>query len=297
VLFVADPDLYLERTRRMTVAAPEAIDLPPDRAEPVAMYFDADRIVTPDGNPVYTAAMLADLLSSMPEHGQLVPGWVCPSPDLPEHQRLCLEGNRRLAVCRLLGLPFWAFDLGRFVPEEERIKLVFHHHQSRRVMSRDEIAERASRYIEITGCTAAEAAKHLNISGTALSRAFGEQRIPPELKARAEQLGPTIRTLLAATPEESMAQVLEYAETVGVNGRKPTRDQVSLFIRSLKKSGKPKSRRPRALTLRMGGREVTISVTDKDSAGAVAEDLKAMAAKLGKLTDVPPDAWPFLFQS
>jgi hypothetical protein len=280
----------------MTVAASKDIDPPTERAEPVAKYFDADRIVTPEDNPVYSAAMLSDLLASMPEHGQLVPGWVCPSPELAEHQRLCLEGNRRLAVCRLIGLPFWAFDLGRFVPEDERIKLVFHHHQSRRVMGRDEIAERAARYMEITRCTAAEAAKHLNISGAALSRAFGEQRIPPELKGRAEQLGPTIRTLLAASPAESMAQVLEYAETAGPGGRKPTRDQVSLFIRGLKKTGKPKSRRPKTLTLRQSGREVTLSVTDKESAGAVAEDLKAIAAKLGKLADVPPDAWPFLFQ-
>ena len=70
--------------------------------------------------------MLADLLPSLQEHAQFVPGWVCPSPDLPEEKRLCLEGNRRLAVARLLGLHFWAFDLGRFVPEEERIQLTFH---------------------------------------------------------------------------------------------------------------------------------------------------------------------------
>jgi hypothetical protein len=269
---------------------------PLDRPEPVPKFFDAQLIVTPDDNPVYTPAMLADLLASMREHGQLVPGWVCPSPELPEDKRLCLEGNRRLAVARLLGLPFWAFDLGRFAPEDERIKLSFQHHQSRRVMSREEIAQRAARYIELTQCTAAEAAKHLNTSGPTLCRAFGEQRILAELKARADLLGLSIRSVIASAPAECMAQALEFAEKPGPGGRKPTRDQVSLFVRELKKGGKPKGRSARKLTLRQGGREVTLAVSDKDSAITVAEDLKSIAAKLVKHAEVPPDGWPFLFQ-
>ena len=55
------------------------------------------------------------------------------------------EGNGRLAVCRRLGVRFWAFDLGRSVPEEERIRLMFHHHGTRRSLGREEIAERAAR--------------------------------------------------------------------------------------------------------------------------------------------------------
>ena len=145
----------------MSITTLNAVNPPPGRAELLPKFFNPELIVTPDDNPVYTPAMLADLVESMREHGQLVPGFVCPSPDLPEGKLLCLEGNRRLAVARLLGLAFWAFDLGRFVPEEERIELTFQHNLSRRVMSREEIAERAARYIEITHCTAAEAARLL----------------------------------------------------------------------------------------------------------------------------------------
>jgi len=280
----------------MSAAIAKAVSRPPEPVELTPQYFDTELIVTPDDNPVYSPAMLADLLPGMQEHGQLVPGWVGPSPDLPEHQRICHEGNRRLAVARLLGLRFWAFDLGRFVPEPERIELTFQHNHSRRVMSREEIAQRAGRYIELTGCTAAEAAKHLNISGATLSRAFGEQRILPELKARTEQLGATIRSVIASAPAEYMAQAVEFAETSGQHGRKPSRDQVSLFIRQLKKSGEPKGRKAKPVTLRLNGRTVTVTVSDKDSASIVAEDLKAIAAKLGKHADVPPDGWPFLFQ-
>jgi ParB-like chromosome segregation protein Spo0J len=280
----------------MTVATVNTVIPPPGRVELVPQYFDPKLLVTPEGNPVYTPAMLADLLESMREHRQLVPGWVCPSPDLQADQRLCLEGNRRLAVARLLGLPFWAFDLGRFVLEKERIMLTFQHNHSRRVMTRDEIAERAARFIELTHCTAAEAAKLLNVSGPTLSRAFGERRLPPELRPRADRLGLSIRSLIAALPVTLMAQAIEFAETPGPDGRKPTRDQVAAFNHRLKKNGRPKASRARAITLKLNGRAVTFAVGDKDSAASVAEDLKAIVAKLGKHADVKPDGWPFLFQ-
>ena len=269
---------------------------PPDRVELVPQYFHTELIVTPEGNPVYTPAMLADLLPSVQKHGQLAPGWVCPSPELAENQRLCVEGNRRLAVARLLGMQFWAFDLLRFAPRTRADRADVHHHQSRRVMSREEVAERAARYMELTGCTAAEAAKLLDVSGPELSRAFGERRIPPELKSRADLLGLSIRSLIAAAPQACMAQALEFAETPDASGKKRTRDQVAEFIRQLKQNGKPKSRKTKTVPLRINGRLVTVTLDDRDSAISVAEDLKAIVARLGKHADVRPDGWPFLFQ-
>jgi hypothetical protein len=267
------------------------------RTELVPRYYDTELIVTPDDNPDYTPAMLDDLAPSMQELGQLVPGWLCPSPDLPsEDHRLCLEGNRRLAVARMLGRPFWAFDAGRFVPEAERIKLTFQHNHSRRVMSREEIADKAARYIELTQCPAAEAARLLNISGATLSRAFGERRILPELRERADRLGLSIRSLIAAAPAACMARALDFAETPAPDGKKRTRDQVAEHIRRLKKSGRPKGRKARTVMLRLNGRVVTLTVDDRDSASSVAEDLKAIAARLGKHAEVPPDGWTFLFQ-
>jgi phage tail sheath gpL-like len=63
----------------------------------------------------------------------------------------------------------------------------------------------------------------------------------------------------------------------------------------LKQNGKP-ARKPRVVTLRHGGRVMTVAVSEKDSAASVADDLKAVAAKLGKHADVPPEGWTFLFQ-
>lgn len=281
----------------MSFATLNASERPPEQTELVLpQHFDVNLIVTPDDNPVHSPAMLADLLESIREHGQLVPGWVCPSPDLPPEMRLCVEGNGRLAVCRQLGLPFRAFDLGRPVPEEERIKLTFQHNRIRRLMSRDEIAEKAARYIELTSCTHGEAARHLKVSPPTLSRAFGERRILPELKPRADRLGLSIRSLVAAAPLPVMAKALDFAEAPGPDGKTPTRDQVYLFIRQLKENGKPKGRTAKSITLRINGRAVTLAVGDKDSALTVADDLKAIASKLGKHNTVPPGGWPFLFQ-
>jgi hypothetical protein len=286
----------------MSVATLKAAPPPPDllsagRLELVPQYFDTELIVTPDDNPPLSPAMLAELEPSMREHGQLMPGWVCTSPDLPsEDHRLCLEGNGRLAVNRRLGRPFWAFDLRRFVPEAERIKLTFQHNHSRRVMSREEIAEKAARYIELTQCPAAEAAKLLNVSPATLSRAFGEKRIPPELRERADVLGLSIRSLIASAPAACMARTVAFAETPGTDGKRPTRDEVSLFIRQLKKSGQLKGRKAKTITLRLNGRVLTLTVDDRDSATSMAEDLKAIAARLGKHAEVAIDGLPFLFQ-
>jgi hypothetical protein len=282
----------------MAVTVPKTIDLPPEEAELVPVYFDTDLIVTPEGNPPHSPAMLDDLEASMRELGQLVPGWVCQSPDLPtERHRFCSEGVGRLIVCRRLGLKFWAFDLKRPVPEEERIRRMFHHHGIRRRWGREEIAEQGARYIELTGCTDAQAAKALRCSPPTLSRAFGEKRIPPELKPKAELLGLSIRSLIAAAPLELMPQLVDFALTLRPDGKKPTRDQVTLFIKQLKKqSGNRKGRKPRAITLRLNGRTLTLTVDDRDTATSLSEDLKAIAAKLTKHAEVAIGGLPFLFQ-
>lgn len=279
----------------MSVATPKAASLP-ERAELVPLHFEPGVIVTPDDNPPCNPAIVARLTDSLREHGQQVPGWVCPSPGLAADQRLCLEGNHRLAACRQLGIRFWAFDLGRDVPEAERIRLTFQHNHSRRVMGRDEIAERAARFMELTGCPAFEAARMLGISGPTLSRAFGEKRIPPELKPRCDRLNLSIRSLIAAAPASAMERGVDFAETPGPDGRPKTRDQVAAYIRQLKRAGKSGGRKPKPVTLRMGGRAVTLTVAEDDTAASVAEELKAIASRLGKLDAVRPEGWPFHFQ-
>jgi hypothetical protein len=281
-----------------TATVPKTIELPPEGAELV--YLDPELVVIPDDNPPHSPATLADLETSMRALGQLDPGWVCPAPDLatPRH-RLCFEGCGRLIVCRRIGIPFRAFDLGRYADEPERIRRMFAHHGTRRRWNREVIAAKGARFIELTGATAAVAARELGCSEATLSRAFGDRRIPLELKPKAELLGPSIRSLVAALPSELMPQVVEFALAPREDGNKrPTRDQVAAYIQQLRKqaNGQAKGRKARTVTLRMNGRVITLAVGEKDSASTVAEDLKALAAGLVKHAGVEPAGWPFLFQ-
>jgi hypothetical protein len=281
-----------------TATVPKTIDPPPEGAELV--YLDPELVVIPPDNPPHSPGMLDDLEASIRELGQLVPGWVCPAPDLPTpRHRLCFEGCGRAEVCRRIGRPFWTFDLGRYADAPERIKRMFHHHGTRRRWGREEIGAKGGQFIELTGCTAAEAARELGCSEATLSRAFGEKRIPPDLRPRAELLGLSIRSLVAAAPPELMPQVVEFALTPRGDGNKrPTRDQVAAFIQQLRKqaNGQARGRKARTVTLRMNGRVVALAVSERDSAGTVAEDLKALAAGLVKHAGVEPAGWPFLFQ-
>jgi hypothetical protein len=281
----------------MTATVPKTIELPPEGAVLVPVLIDPELVVLPDDQTVPTAP--ADLLESVRVDGQRIPGWICPSPDLPEPKRLLIEGRHRWVVAKILGRPFLAFDHGRFVPEEERIRQIFSDNYLRRRMSREEIAERAARWLEITGATQGEAAKVLGVSGPSLSRAFGDRRIPDFLKPKADLLGLSIRSLVAAAPAALMSQAVEFALAPRADGKKPTRDQVSAFIQQLKKqgSGQANGRKPKAIPLRINGRAVTVAVdTQRDNASTVAEDLKAIVVRLGKHADVAPDGWPFLFQ-
>lgn len=281
----------------MSVATLQQAQPPPASEERRLVEFDPDQVVLPAGESPPTPAMLVGLLPSIREHGQLVPGFVCRSPDLPPDRRLCVEGRHRLEVARLLGKPFLAFDLERAVGEEERIRLAFVHNHARRVMPPAEMAEKAARYMELTGHTAAEAAKFLHVSHPTLSRAFGERRIPPELRGRAETLAMSVRSLVAAVPAGLMARAVDFAATPGPGGRLPTRDQVALFIGQLKLAGGPKQpRKPRPVTLRVEGRAVTIAVADGDNAASISKDLNAVLARLAKLGDVPPEGWHYHFK-
>lgn len=267
-----------------------------EKAELVPEMFETRRLVLSPDNPPPSPARLAQLEPEIQKHGQRVPGFVFPSPELDEEQRVVLEGAHRMLICQRLGRPFWAFDLGRYVPEEEQIELTFQHNHLRRVMSLDEIVQRAARYMELTRCTAGEAAKSLGISPAKLSRAFGDKRIPAHLRERAEQLGISIRSLIAAAPIDHMTQAVEYAESLGPDGKRRTRDQVAEFIRHLKKGGLIRGPKPKAVHLLVNGRTVTLTVASGDSVATVAEDLKAVISRLSKHDTVPPEGWGFLFQ-
>lgn len=277
------------------VVANDERDRRPALADLKPAYFDPDCIVCPPDNAEEISAVVEALDASWEKFGQLMPAFVCTMPELLPHQRWLLDGRHRLAVARRRREKLWAFDLGRPMSEIERIEFICHNHLCRRVMSREEIAERAAQYMDLRKCTAGEAARFLNISGSTLSRIFGFRRIPPELQVKTELLVESVRGVIAATPSAHMARVVEFATTPGPDGKLPTRDAVAAFVKSLKAGDKPAAK-VKSVALHCGNRVVTIQVTATDNTATVSKDLQAIVARLGKHAEVPPNGWPFLFQ-
>lgn len=287
----------LDRRDTVNAATLRGGETPHATSEPTPRFFPLEDVVPLPGNPEYSPAMVADLVESLRQHGQRVPAFVAPSPELPEGKFYLIDGNRRRAALAIAGLPrLWAFNLGRDIAEADRIRLLFEFNHTRRVMRLDEVAEQAARFQELTSCTAAEAATHLNISPAKLSRAYGERRIPPELRERADRLFPSIRWIIASLRPELMAEAIAFAETPGEDGRKRTRDEVSSFVQGLKLRGRGKALKPKTLTLRLSNRTLTFTLAAGDTAQSVSDDLKAVIATLGKHAHVSPDGWPFLFR-
>ncbi len=220
------------------------------------------------------------------------------SDDLPVCRLTIVKSSREFTGWRwprFSGLPLLAFDLDREHSRAEMIMLTMQFNHARRVMSREEVALLGSEFMEETGCTAAQASERLHVSAATMSRALGDRRIPAELKPQTDQLPPSTRSLIAAVPPALMGRAVDFALTAGAEGKRPTRDAVALFIRQLKRDGKQPGK-PKPIPLRINGRLVTLSIVKGDNAASVAEDLKAIATRLGKHAEVLPDGWPFLFQ-
>jgi ParB-like chromosome segregation protein Spo0J len=297
-LSFVDPASFPVKTEgvSMTVDTLPPANKPSERTKPLAVNFDTKLIVVPPGYPEPKRAVMDALLPSIRVHGQMVPGFVGRSSSLPDNQRVLIEGIHRFEADKILGLPFYAFDLDREYSHAERITLTMQLNHVRRIMSREEIASLASIFMEETGCTAAQASGRLLVSPATLSRAFGDARIPEEWKQAAGQLAPTIRSLIAAVPPSLMGRAVDFALTE-VDGKRPTRDAVGLFIRQLRKDGQGKVGKAKVIALRINGRLVTVKLAEGDAAASVVKDLQAIATRLSskELANVSPDGWPFLF--
>jgi hypothetical protein len=146
-------------------------------------------------------------------------------------------------------------------------------------------------------CTQEEAAQELTLSAATVSRALGvKRRIPPELKAMAEAVRPSIASMIAGLPTaDAMRQAFTHATTPSRNGKLPTRDQMALYLEQFKKK-KPREARVRTLKGVVEGRQVEFALAPDDSTDAVIKFLQSLATKLGKYRDLPPDSLGFLFK-
>jgi ParB/RepB/Spo0J family partition protein len=237
---------------------------------------------------------IKNLVEAIRNHGQLVPGLVCPHPDAT-NAYLILDGIGRWYACGQIGIAFRAMLLPGVVSEAERIKLRLLHNVIRRSMSPQEISDDAIRFMQLRGMTQQEAAAELSISPATLSRALTTtRRVPEELKHLVDQVRPSIAAMIASLPGiDAMRDAFTFATTAGPEGP-PTRERVARYIERFKDT-KPRGQKAKTIRGEVEGRRIQISVEDGDTGEDLSEFFSVLKEKLKKYKESPAESLGFLF--
>lgn len=203
-----------------------------------------------------------------------------------------IDGNTRVAAMLDLGLTeVWAIELPDGMTEADILRFSIATDGIRRTLPPEELADKASRFMELTGSTQERAAAELNISPATLSRALSLSTLPPKIAEMCKDLPFSVRAIIASERDSTVQEKLaEYASTP-VNGKLPTREMVELKRKPLK----PKKDRPKSVKGKFEGREFTFTLTKDDKAYLVAEWLKTIAKKIEK-AEIGPEGWSLLFR-
>lgn len=204
-----------------------------------------DHVVTPPGNRSVTLESVADLLPSIEQHGQHVPGIVYTDAGVPGRY-VCVEGNRRLLCCRVLGRPFCAVLLEHPPSDIDLIRLRLTTNMLRKAMTPDEVAADIRRYMAASGATQDAAAEFFGFSAGYVSKLLAPaRRLLPELRHLADNPGvcrDVVRIVAAMPTPELQKQLAERVlEDVTRHG-KAKRDRVERLATELR--GGPAPRKP-----------------------------------------------------
>ena len=255
--------------------------------------LSTDDVLTPAGNRIVTLETVADLLASIQAEGQLVPGLVCPHPELPG-KWLCVGGNRRHFCCRALGIRFKAVGIEGPVTEERQVKLRLTENCLRRNMSLLEISEDLHRYMQLTGITSqAEVAAALSMGEPEVSRAL---RLPklldPELHGyvRDFKVGRSVAEMIASLPTHQQREVMQRVLEGDLKSVK--RDAIAREI------DRPKGKKPKAqkaVKIACGG---VVATVKGDCVAALRAFIARAAEALKKLEkdNLPPEFLGVLMQ-
>ncbi len=269
---------------------------PPEGRRPV-LDLDPDVGDPPPGNRAVADDELAELLESMRREGQLVSGIASRHPTEPG-RHIRAAGNRRARCCQLLGIPWRAEFIDRVLTPRELIRIRVGENVHRKNPSPFELCEDVTAMMREGGFgTWAEVAAELALSPATISRITTVRRYTPEQRERAKLVVPTVCWLIAPLMPQERERALAYATTPDERGALPTKDQVTLFIKREIKGQRRRGRGPRALKGKFDGRAFQIQLKDRDEAGALAEWLKALGARVAKGgQELPLEGVAFLFR-
>lgn len=256
----------------------------------IQLIDPADCVPSDDGDPAGRAD-IDFLFASIKADGQKVPVLVAADEQRPGKYRY-IDGHGRGYCLAKLKQKMQAIILPEAVTEARLIEFKFATNLLRRSMSTEEIAIEAKRYMEVTGSNQTEAATRLHCSDATLSRALKSvRRIPPELWAEARRLGPSFLSLIASLPTaEAMKKAIDFANTPGKDGKKPTRDQLARFVDGLKGPKLVRGGRLKQESFGIDARHFAVELKPGDTTETLIEAFKDVVATLSKHRTVPLEA-------
>ena len=249
-----------------------------------------DDLITPAGNRYVGPEMLGELLPSMRQVGQQIPGIVFPHPEIAG-KYIVAAGNRRQLACRILGLKFKAVIFPRAPSDVDLIRIRLTENVIRQSMSADEIANDILIYMQSTGSTQHMAAEFFGLSPGYVSKLHAPlKKLLPELKLLADNpaVPRDVLRIVAtmATPELQKKLAERVLADVAREGR-ANRDAIQMAADEMK-SGKKTTQRP--LVIKQDGLVLTAKKPSAEAMRALIEKLSAAIKRVkggDDLADLP----------
>lgn len=257
------------------VGGPREVDMAAD----AVVELDPHRVLPPPENRPVALADVADLLASVRACGQRVPILACPHPADPA-AHLGLDGNRRVLVCRALGVPVKAVLADRPLDRAEQAVLRVTCNAVRKMASPFEVGSDISLLMAERGLSQSEAARLMGLSDATASRYRNLRHLAPEARALIEagKLDWSAGYRLSPLAPSRQAELAARAAEQGLSG-----DQVRALIEAQNGPRGRKERKPPAVT-------VTFTLAGDKPGAALVEQAQAFAARAAKLRDLPAEA-------
>ena len=258
----------------------------PDRVS----AFDAIDVLPVSGNRPVTPDSVADLLPSIENIGQQVPGIVFAHPELPG-KYCCADGNRRALCQRMLGRKFMAILLDHAPTNRELRRIRISTNAIRKGMTADQIAADLEEHVAETGDTQEAAAEYFSLSPGYVSKLLApSKRLCPDLHHLRDNPAisrDALRIIATMPTHELQKQLAERALATISAGGTVKRDLLERLAAQMK-GGPRQAKKPRPLKLKYGG--VRMAAEDGTLAAIRAFQVKlAEALKRLERDDLPPE--------
>lgn len=245
---------------------------------------------SPDDNREITPESVADLVSSIGDQGQLVPGIAFPHPTVSPGW-VVADGNRRLLACRIRGIGFKAVLLEKAPTQAELIRLRLTTNAIRRDMDAGEIGADLFSYMQATGCAQDELVEVFKFTAGYVSKLLAPfLRGTPALLAalRERRIALTAAPMIASLPPEVQEVVIPLCL-----GKK--RRQVEQIVAEHRQK-KAKPREPEPLTLEAAGFCFRFNPTAQPEAILAFLGQAMDAVRKAEKHSLPVDSIPSLFR-